>query len=53
MRNALGLGTWLAMTLIVFALTMLLEWPMIWILKTYFPRFTAQQPFFKPGWTIA
>jgi Fucose 4-O-acetylase and related acetyltransferases len=40
------------LTLIVFVLTMLLELPTIWILKTYFPRFVAQQPFFKPGWKV-
>ena len=47
-----GFEPGVSLTLIVFVLTMLLEWPMIWLLKTYFPRFTAQQPFFKPGWTI-
>ncbi len=41
-----------ALTLLVFALTMLLELPTIWLLKTYFPRFVAQQPFFKPGWKL-
>jgi len=40
------------LTLIVFALTFLFEWPVIWLLKTYAPRFTAQQPFFKQGWDI-
>ena len=40
------------LTLIVFAVTMLLELPMIWILKTCFPRFVAQKPFFKPGWKL-
>jgi hypothetical protein len=33
-------------------LTMLLEWPMIWLLKTYFPCFTAQEPFFLDGWKL-
>lgn len=47
-----GMEQSLSLTLTVFVLTMLLEWPMIWLLKTYFPRFTAQQPFFKPGWTV-
>ena len=40
------------LTLIVFAVTMLLELPTIWILKTYFPCFVAQKPFFKPGWKL-
>ncbi len=47
-----GLEPGVALTLIVFVLTMLLELPTIWILKTYFPRFVAQQPFFKPGWKL-
>ena len=40
------------LTLIVFAVTMLLELPTIWLLKTYFPRFVAQEPFFKLGWKL-
>lgn len=40
------------LTLIVFAITMLLELPTIWLLKTYFPRFVAQEPFFKLGWKL-
>ena len=40
------------LTLMVFVLTMLLELPMIWLLKTYFPRFVAQKPFFKSGWKL-
>lgn len=47
-----GMEPGVELTLVVFVLTMLLEWPMIWLLKTYAPRFTAQQPFFKPGWKI-
>ena len=46
----LGMEPGVTLTLIVFVLTMLLEWPVIWLLKTYAPRFTAQEPFFKPGW---
>ena len=42
----------IALTLMVFALTMLLELPTIWVLRTYFPRFVAQQPFFKAGWKL-
>ena len=47
-----GMEPGIQLTIIVFVLTMILEWPMIWLLKTYAPRFTAQQPFFKPGWKI-
>ena len=47
-----GFEPGVSLTLIVFALTMLLELPTIWILKTYFPRFVVQQPFFKPGWKV-
>ena len=47
-----GMDYGVALTLTVFILTMLIEWPLIWLLKTYAPRFTAQEPFFKPGWTI-
>jgi hypothetical protein len=43
----------ISLTLIVFILTMLVEWPVIWLLKTYAPRFTAQLPFFKEGWKLA
>lgn len=46
----LGMEPGIALTLIVFIVTMAMEWPVIWSLKTYAPRFTAQQPFFKPGW---
>ena len=48
----LGMEPGVALTLTVFTLTMLLEWPLIWLLKTYFPRFTAQKPFFKEGWKL-
>jgi hypothetical protein len=47
-----GMEPGVELTLIVFVLTMLCEWPLIWFLKTYAPRFTAQEPFFKPGWKI-
>jgi hypothetical protein len=47
-----GFEPGVSLTLIVFVLTMLLELPTIWILKTYFPRIVAQQPFFKPGWKV-
>ena len=47
-----GMETGVTLTLVVFVLTMLLELPMIWLLKTYFPRFTAQEPFFRDGWKI-
>ena len=47
-----GMDYGITLTLTVFVLTMLIEWPLIWLLKTYAPRFTAQEPFFKPGWTI-
>ena len=46
----LGMEEGIPLTLLVFVLTMLLEWPTIWLLKTYAPRFTAQEPFFKSGW---
>ncbi len=47
-----GMEPGIGLTLLVFILTMLLEWPLIWLLKTYAPRFTAQQPFFKDGWKL-
>ena len=47
-----GFEPGVSLTLIVFVLTILLELPTIWFLKTYFPRFVAQQPFFKPGWKV-
>lgn len=48
-----GMQPGISLTLIVFILTMLVEWPVIWLLKTYAPRFTAQLPFFKEGWKLA
>ena len=48
----LGMEPGITLTVLVFVLTMILEWPTIWLLKTYFPRFTAQQPLFKPGWKL-
>ena len=47
-----GMESGITLTLIVFTMTMVIEWPLIWLLKTYAPRFTAQQPFFGPGWKI-
>lgn len=47
-----GMEDGIELTLIVFVLTFLVEWPLIWLLKTYAPRFTAQEPFFKPGWKL-
>ena len=47
-----GMEPGIQLTLVVFVLTMILEWPTIWLLKTYAPRFTAQEPFFKSGWKI-
>ncbi len=47
-----GIEPGIGLTMMVFTLTMLLEWPLIWLLKTYAPRFTAQQPFFRPGWKL-
>jgi len=47
-----GMDYGIQLTLIVFTLTMLVEWPLIWLLKTYFPRFTAQKPFFGDGWKL-
>ena len=47
-----GMESGVTLTLTVFVLTMLLEWPLIWLLKTYAPRFTAQKPFFLPGWRL-
>ena len=40
------------LSLLVFCLTMLIEWPVIWMLKTWAPRFTAQEPFFHEGWRL-
>ena len=47
-----GMDYGVTLTLTVFVLTMLIEWPLIWLLKTYAPRFTAQQPFILPGWKL-
>ena len=47
-----GMQPGVALTLMVFTLTMAIEWPLIWLLKTYAPRFTAQEPFFKQGWRV-
>jgi len=47
-----GMTPGIGLSLLILALTMLLEWPLIWLLKTYAPRFTAQKPFFKEGWKI-
>jgi fucose 4-O-acetylase-like acetyltransferase len=47
-----GMQPGVSLTLVVFLFTMLIEWPVIWLLKTYVPRFTAQQPFFKDGWKL-
>lgn len=47
-----GMEPGVALTLVVFVLTMAIEWPLIWLLKTYFPRFTAQEPFFKENWKL-
>lgn len=47
-----GMEPGLALSMLVFFLTMLLEWPVIWLLKTYFPRFTALKPFFRSGWKL-
>ena len=40
------------LSLVVFVLTMMIEWPVIWLLKTWAPRFTAQEPFFYEGWKL-
>ena len=47
-----GMESGVTLTLTVFVLTMLLEWPLLWLLKTYAPRFTAQKPLFLPGWRL-
>lgn len=47
-----GMDYGIGLTVLVFVLTMALEWPLIWLLKTYAPRFTAQEPFFRPGWKL-
>ena len=48
----MGMEPGIELTLIVFTLTMIVEAPLIWLLKTYAPRFTAQKPFFLPGWKL-
>ena len=48
----LGMEPGVGLSLLVFVLTMALEWPMIWALKTWAPRFTAQEPFFRQDWKI-
>lgn len=47
-----GMQPGVDLSLIVFALTILIMWPVIASLKTFAPRFTAQVPFFKPGWKL-
>ena len=47
-----GMESGVELTLIVFVVTMLVELPLIWLLKTWAPRFTAQEPFFNPGWKL-
>ena len=47
-----GMESGVALTLIVFVVTMLVELPLIWLLRTWTPRFTAQEPFFLPGWKL-
>lgn len=38
--------------IVTIVLVFAFELPIIHLLVKYFPRFTAQQEFFKPGWTI-
>ena len=47
-----GMAPGARLSLLVFCLTMLIEWPVIWLLKTWAPRFTAQEPFFHEGWSL-
>jgi hypothetical protein len=47
-----GMSPGVPLALIVFSVTMLLEWPAIWLLKTYLPRMVAQQPFFDTDWKV-
>ena len=47
-----GMMPGISLTLLVFVLTMALEWPVIWMLKTYAPRFTAQKPLILKGWKL-
>lgn len=47
-----GMESGVALTLIVFVVTMTVELPLIWLLSNWAPRFTAQKPFFKPGWKL-
>jgi len=47
-----GMESGVTLTLIVFVVTMAVELPLIWLLSNWAPRFTAQKPFFKPGWKL-
>ena len=47
-----GMAPGIGLTVVVFLLTMLIMWPVIWLLKTYAPRFTAQKAFFGPDWKL-
>ena len=47
-----GFEPGVTLSLVVFLVTMLMEWPIIWMLKTWAPRFTAQEPFFYEGWKL-
>ena len=38
--------------LIVLALVLIFEYPVIYLLKKYLPRFTAQEEFFHEGWKL-
>jgi len=40
------------LTLTVLVLLLCVEIPVVWLLKRYFPRFTALKPLFKPGWRL-
>ena len=47
-----GLQPGNALTLTVLVLLLCVEIPVVWLLKRYFPRFTALKPLFKPGWRL-
>lgn len=48
----LGMKPGLELSMVVFLTTMLMLWPVIWLMKTCFPRFTAQRPLLLPGWKL-
>ena len=50
--QGIGMEAGFGLVMAVLVVTLLVEWPLIRLLAACFPRFTAQAPFFKPGWKL-